>query len=313
MYSQHHDHSIEFSSRLSVDRSFERHGYSAVGTELHSNDFKVARRIGLTRLVLSISVIIFLILILLLAGFISGISSFAEDSNDSVGLPSPSLTPWNDHPALRPLVISGPSGVGKGTLINLLFEFYNKEFESSSNSDEHHPLSFSVSHTTRGPRPGEKDGVHYHFSTKGQMQKEIDDNKFIESAEVFGNLYGTSYSAIQDVVSKGKICVLDIDIQGAKRVKEDTSITTPYFIFVAPPSMEILEKRLRDRGTETEEAIQRRTANAQKEVTYGLASGNFDDIVINDDLDKAFLHLQLILEGWYPHLNQVPHSEVVEL
>ena len=161
-----------------------------------------------------------------------------------------------------------------------------------------------------GPRPGEKDGVHYHFTAKEEMLKDIKDNKFIEHAEVHGNIYGTSYSSVTDVISKGRICILDIDVQGARRIKEDTTIIAPHFIFIAPPSMEILEKRLRDRGTETEENIQKRTANAQNELNYGLGRGNFHDIVINDDLNKAFLHLRLILEECYPHLNQVPSSTV---
>jgi len=130
-------------------------------------------------------------------------------------------------------------------------------------------------------------------------------NQFIEHAEVHGNLYGTSYESVQNVIRQGKICILDIDIQGAKGVKEDTSLVPPHFIFIAPPSMEILEKRLRDRGTETEEALLKRIGNAQKEVAYGMVQGNFDDIVVNDDLDAAFLHLRQILEEWYPHLNQV--------
>ena len=142
------------------------------------------------------------------------------------------------------------------------------------------------------------------------MLKDIENHKFVEHAEVHGNLYGTSYSSVTDVVGKGKICILDIDVQGAKRMKEATSIVKPHFIFIAPPSMEILEKRLRDRGTETEENIQKRTANAQSELNYGLARGNFDDVVINDDLNKAFLHMRLILEEWYPHLNQVLSSTV---
>ena len=110
---------------------------------------------------------------------------------------------------------------------------------------------------------------------------------------------------MQNVIQKGKICILDIDIQGAKGVKQNTSLIPPHFIFIAPPSIEILEKRLRDRGTETEEAIQRRMGNARRELEYGLVPGNFDDVVVNDDLESAFLHLRLILEQWYPHLNQV--------
>lgn len=213
----------------------------------------------------------------------------------------------HEHPQLRPLVISGPSGVGKGTLINMLVEYYNQKLEWIDPEDhqKYHPLSFSVSHTTRGARPGEVDGVHYHFSNRENLLQGINDDQFIEHAEVHGNIYGTSYEAVLREIRHGKVCILDIDIQGAKRVKEDTSILSPHFVFIAPPSMKILEKRLRDRGTETEEAIQRRLGNAQRELDYGTHPGNFDDVVINDDLSKAFHHLRIILEGWYPHLNQV--------
>ena len=213
----------------------------------------------------------------------------------------------HEHPELRPVVISGPSGVGKGTLINMLVEYYNQKVEWIDPEDhqKYHPLSFSVSHTTRAARPGEVDGVHYHFSTREILLQGINDDQFIEHAEVHGNIYGTSYEAVQREIRHGKVCILDIDIQGAKRVQEDTSILPPHFVFIAPPSMKILEKRLRDRGTETEEAIQRRLGNAQRELDYGTQPGNFDDIVINDDLNKAFHHLRIILEGWYPHLNQV--------
>mmetsp|Transcript_7943 Transcript_7943/g.11687 ORF Transcript_7943/g.11687 Transcript_7943/m.11687 type:complete len:140 (+) Transcript_7943:233-652(+) len=137
------------------------------------------------------------------------------------------------------------------------------------------------------------------------MKQDIDTGKFIEHAEVHGNFYGTSYGAVQEVINAGKICILDIDIQGAKRVKESPAIQ-PHFVFIAPPSMTILEQRLRDRATETEEAIQKRIGNAQREVDYGITQGNFDEIVVNDDLDQAVLHLRQVLEHWYPHLSQVP-------
>ena len=228
-----------------------------------------------------------------------------SDSDERV---HPSIYEYeHQHPQLRPLVISGPSGVGKGTLINMLVEFYNQNLDWIDPEDHkhHHPLSFSVSHTTRGARPGEDDGVHYHFTTKEKIQKDIKDNQFIEHAEVHGNIYGTSYEAVQREVRQGKVCILDIDIQGARRVKKDPSILTPHFVFIAPPSMNILEKRLRDRGTETEENIQKRIGNAQKEMDFGMKPGNFDDVVVNDDLNKAFYHLRMILEEWYPHLNQV--------
>ena len=110
-----------------------------------------------------------------------------------------------------------------------------------------HPdkFGFSVSHTTRKPRPGEVDGVHYHFTTVEQIQKEIEDGKFIEHANVHGNYYGTSRAAVEKVLHSGKVCVLDIDVQGAEQVKK-SSLHAKY-LFVSPPSMDELEKRLRGR------------------------------------------------------------------
>ncbi len=226
----------------------------------------------------------------------------------------------------KPLVISGPSGVGKGTLINKLIDYYNHkvdeaveshEFQTTSTSTSSTPImhelfGFSVSHTTRSPRPGEINGIHYHFSTRQEMETQIENNQFLEYADVHGNLYGTSYESIQNVISSERICILDIDVQGAKRVKEDGSSSSsrlpkkPYFVFIAPPSIELLEERLRGRGTETEEAIQRRIGNARKEIEYGTTQGNFDEVIVNGDLEEAFLHLRQILEEWYPHLNQIP-------
>jgi len=210
----------------------------------------------------------------------------------------------------RPLVISGPSGVGKGTLIEKVVEYYNHQVDDVLESHEfeegslHNMFGFSVSHTTRNPRPGEEMGIHYHFTSHDEIQKAIDDNKFIEYAEVHGNIYGTSYDSVQNVISSQKICILDIDVQGAKRVK--SSMLNPYFIFIAPPSMEILEQRLRGRGTETEEAILKRLGKAMDEVTYGMAQGNFDEIIVNDDLEVSFEQIRHILERWYPVLTKIP-------
>lgn len=214
----------------------------------------------------------------------------------------------------KPLVISGPSGVGKGTLINKLIDHYNHKIDQVVESNEfqtndmiHGLFGFSVSHTTRSPRPGEVNGVHYHFSNREDMLKGIERNEFVEYAEVHGNLYGTSFEAVQNVISSERICILDIDVQGAKRVKENTNlIKDPYFIFIAPPSIEQLEERLRGRGTETEEAIERRIGNARSEIDYGTKHGNFDRVIVNDNLEIAFVHLRQILEEWYPHLNQIP-------
>jgi guanylate kinase len=158
-------------------------------------------------------------------------------------------------------------------------------------------FGFSVSHTTRAPRPGEEDGIHYYFTTVEAMKTAIDQNQFIEHAQVHTNFYGTSYEAVNRIQEEGRICVLDIDIQGVQNVKK-SSIGCKY-IFIAPPTMEDLEYRLRGRGTETDDKIQVRLENAKKELEYGLEEGNFDAIVVNDTLDNSFIRLLSFLEQFY--------------
>ncbi|KAL5124388.1 Guanylate kinase 2 [Glycine soja] len=183
--------------------------------------------------------------------------------------------------AEKPVVISGPSGVGKGTLISMLMT----EFPSM--------FGFSVSHTTRAARGMEKDGVHYHFTEKNVMEKEIKDGKFLEFASVHGNLYGTSVEAVEMVSDAGKRCILDIDVQGARSVR--ASSLEAMFIFICPPSMEELEKRLRDRGTETEEQVLKRLRNAQAEIEQGKSSGIFDHILYNGKLEECYENLKKLL------------------
>lgn len=185
---------------------------------------------------------------------------------------------------VKPLVIVGPSGVGKGTLIEKL----NKNHPNS--------FGFSVSHTTRDPRPGEENGVHYHFVEKSLMEQEIADGKFLEHANVHLNIYGTSFKAVDDVASKGVCCILDIDIQGAEIVKNSGKLDCAY-VFIQPPSIPELERRLRGRGTETEEAVTKRMQNATKEIERGekLGSAFFDAIIVNDDLDSAYEKLKDVL------------------
>ncbi|KAK9986743.1 hypothetical protein SO802_031694 [Lithocarpus litseifolius] len=183
--------------------------------------------------------------------------------------------------AEKPVVISGPSGVGKGTLISMLM----KEFPSM--------FGFSVSHTTRAPRNMEKDSIHYHFTERSVMEKDIKDGKFLEFASVHENLYGTSVEAVEVVADAGKRCILDIDVQGARSVR--ASSLEAIFIFVSPPSMEELEKRLRARGTETEEQILKRLRNAQAEMEQGKSSGIFDHILYNDNLEECYENLKELL------------------
>ncbi|ESQ52912.1 hypothetical protein EUTSA_v10016777mg [Eutrema salsugineum] len=183
--------------------------------------------------------------------------------------------------AEKPIVISGPSGVGKGTLISMLM----KEFPSM--------FGFSVSHTTRSPRSMERNGVHYHFADKSVMEKEIKDGKFLEFASVHGNLYGTSIESVEVVTDSGKRCILDIDVQGARSVR--ASSLDAIFIFVCPPSMKELENRLRARGTETEEQIQKRLRNAEAEIKEGQSSGIFGLILYNDNLEECYKKLKTLL------------------
>ena len=184
---------------------------------------------------------------------------------------------------LRPIVMCGPSGVGKGTLINRLMADFPGKF------------GFSVSHTTRAPRPGETDGVHYNFVEKAAMEADIADGKFLEHAHVHENIYGTSLAAVEAVATKGQVCVLDIDVQGAEIVKKST--LDALFVFIAPPSMEELEKRLRGRGTEKEESIQKRLANAAGEMAKTEVDGFFHAVIVNDDLEKAYGELKTVVIG----------------
>lgn len=174
----------------------------------------------------------------------------------------------------RPLVICGPSGSGKSTLLKRLFAEYPDTF------------GFSVSHTTRKPRPGEEDGVHYHFVAVEQMKTLIANDEFIETATFSGNMYGTSKQAVYDVQAQGRVCVLDIEIQGVEQIKK--SPLNPFYIFNMPPTVEDLEKRLMKRGTETEESLAKRLEAAGREMAYGQAPGNFDVIIVNDDIDRAY-------------------------
>jgi len=190
----------------------------------------------------------------------------------------------------RPLVVCGPSGVGKGTLINILM----KQFPAGE-------FAFSTSHTTRLPRDGEEDGVHYHFVTLEDMKADISCGKFIEYAQVHGNYYGTSIKAVQSVLSEGRVCLLDIDIQGAQQIKK--SLLDPFYIFIAPPSIRVLEERLRRRGSESEKDIATRINNAMQELAYGEEDGNFDRFLINDNLTKSCEDFLNQIMEWYPHLN----------
>jgi len=174
----------------------------------------------------------------------------------------------------RPVVMSGPSGAGKSTLLKKLL----KEFDGV--------FGFSVSHTTRNPRPGEENGKDYHYVTRETMQAAIDNGEFIENAVFSGNMYGTSKAAVQAVQAKNLICILDIDMQGVKNIK--MTDLSPIYISIQPPSMQELEKRLRDRKTESEESLQKRLKAAGVDMELSKEPGLFDVVIVNQDLDNAY-------------------------
>ncbi|KAI0819658.1 guanylate kinase [Trametes gibbosa] len=174
---------------------------------------------------------------------------------------------------LRPLVISGPSGVGKSTLLKRLFADHPDRF------------GFSVSHTTRAPRAGEADGRDYNFVSQDAFRSLIADGAFIEHAQFSGNFYGTSFMAVREIENTGRRCLLDIEAQGVRQIKATN--LDPVYLFVSPPSLAALRERLQGRGTETEAAVAKRLATALKEVEYAK-EGAHHLVIVNDDLDRAY-------------------------
>ena len=167
------------------------------------------------------------------------------------------------------VIISGPSGAGKGTIYN--------EVLSRMPS-----VKKSISVTTRSPRPHEKEGVHYYFKTLEEYQHMIASGEFLETASVYSNYYGTPKKHVFDLIEKGDDVMFEIDIHGARQIKKQYPRAVS--IFVMTPTFEILEQRLRGRGTETEDSIARRLGSAKNELSqYEL----FDYIVFNDDLEKS--------------------------
>jgi guanylate kinase len=175
-------------------------------------------------------------------------------------------------------VISAPSGAGKTTLCRKLLEELNS-------------LKLSISSTTRQPRGNEKDGVEYHFLTVDSFKKGISEGKFAEWALVHGNYYGTSKETIESSFKAGFSVLLDIDVQGAEQLRKSFPDRC-FSIFIAPPSMEELERRLTDRKTESQEVIQKRIRNAEMEMAQ---SPLFDQIVVNDTLEHAYAKLKALV------------------
>jgi guanylate kinase len=178
------------------------------------------------------------------------------------------------------VIVSGPSGSGKSTVISRLL------------AESGLPLRLSVSATTRVPRPGERDGVHYHFWTRQQFEEERSRGGFLEWAEVHGNYYGTLRREVEPYRHQGRLVILDIDVQGARQVRQNCAGVVS--IFLKTSSLEKYEERLRKRGTETEASIQRRLITAQSELAH---AAEYDFQVTNDDLEVAVGEMKAILQG----------------
>lgn len=177
----------------------------------------------------------------------------------------------------RVFVITGPSGVGKGTLIRGLMERLPE-------------LELSVSATTRAPRPGEADGADYHFLTDADFQRRVDRGEFVEHADYAGRRYGTLRSELDGRVRDGRPVVLEIEVQGARQVRE--AVPDAVQVFIAPPSLEALRERLAARGTDDPEVVQRRLAVAARELE---AQSEFGYVVVNDRLERALDELTAIV------------------
>lgn len=177
----------------------------------------------------------------------------------------------------KTFIVSGPSGAGKSTVLKALLE-----------RRDH--VVFSVSATTRGARPGEVDGVHYHFLTVDTFREWIAREEFLEYAEYVGNFYGTPKRDVDEAMDRGEDVILDIEIQGANQVKSKRPETVS--IFIAPPSWEELERRLTERGTDSPEKIQKRLLRAKVEFQTAHA---YDYFVINDNVENAVRELDAIM------------------
>lgn len=177
------------------------------------------------------------------------------------------------------VVVSGPSGVGKGSICNELLKWYTG-------------IKVSVSATTRAPRAGEVDGVNYHFMTKDRFEQMVENDEFIEYARVYDNYYGTPRRFVEERISNGEDVLLEIDIQGAMQVKEKFSEGT--FVFILPPNLNELKSRIIKRGSETVESLEKRFSQSMDEIRMVK---EYDYFIVNDILNMAAERLYAIIEA----------------
>lgn len=175
------------------------------------------------------------------------------------------------------IVFTGPSGVGKGTLLRVLLR-------------SHPDLYFSVSATTRAPRPGEVDGKHYYFVERAAFERMAAEGELLEWAEFAGNYYGTPRQPVLEQIRQGRSVILEIELEGARQVRQ--TFPEALQVFILPPSVDELEARIRGRGQDSESAILRRLTRAQEEID---AADEFDIRIVNDDFDQALAELEAAL------------------
>jgi len=188
----------------------------------------------------------------------------------------------------KPLVLAGPSGVGKGTIVKWLLQSYPDKFE------------LSVSYTTRQPREGEVHGKEYFFVTQEEFNQEIAKNSFLEYCDVHGKMYGTHKGVVRNIFEKGKVCILEIDVKGAEKIHNSGNPCN--FIFLKPPTIDVLKTRLIMRGTDKEDAMLIRLKNADGELKFAEESHIFGHKITNDVLEITKKDVKELVNKLYPHL-----------